>query len=557
SHGTVSLTDASNAISLFAAKTDGGAVNLAGTGSLTIGTVSGLSGVDTSDGGSMPAGADAVFDLLGSITVAKSVAAALLSLTAPTVNFDVALSPAALGVQGNSVFDGGSVATTGSQTYSGSVTLEQSTTLSSRVGPLNVMGTIDGAFNLIADSDGVITFGGAVGGFVPLASLTGQGKSNPAAGLTQLDASVTTAGSQFYNNPLLLAGNPALDSSAGNITFGSTVGGNSALSTSAPGTTTFDGLVSIASLTAAGTVVQIINGPINTVNSQEYDAHVLVQNNPSLFASQGNITFDSTVGGNSALSTSAPGTTTFDGLVSIASLTVGPSAGYGIAQINAGPINTVGSQIYNAILLLANNPALTSSQGNITFNSTVGGNSALTTASPGTTTFNALVSIASLSTSNFSGFGTTNIDTASINTVGGQTYNAPVLLGGEDPTLASANGNITFNSTVGGNAALVINNPGTTIFNALVSIASIQVNGPAGAVKINGGMMMTTGAQTYQNQVALSGSTSLISSAGGNIEFDMRVTNSTSNRLDLTVQTTGKHIYRHGVESAIHVINKS
>ncbi|HEX3658969.1 MAG TPA: hypothetical protein VHV55_24460 [Pirellulales bacterium] len=86
----------------FAAKTDGGSINVYGS-SLQIGNVDGYSGVDTTDGGVRPAGADAVFGTNYSIALNASInagqaAAQLASTTGGITQSAGTITAASLGV---------------------------------------------------------------------------------------------------------------------------------------------------------------------------------------------------------------------------------------------------------------------------------------------------------------------------------------------------------------------------------------------------------------------------------------------------------------------------
>jgi hypothetical protein len=501
----------------------------------------------------------------------------------------------ALNVDAGQVTIGGAaIRTAGSQTYSGAVLLTHDAALLSTgftdaqdpsqdlASGIDFAASIDGAFNLLIDSDGSINLGNStfssppsgdgIGGITPLASLTVQGYTTPATGVTMVKCDVTTSGSQTYDNPAVVRGFPVvtpdiwviggvnaqpdgastLTSSAGDIVFNSTVGGNVELTTNSPGATTFNALVDIFSLTVGNAqahgITHLNTSTVDTVGWQTYYEPLLLANHPVLNSSQGGITFNSTVGGNSALTTSSAQATTFNALVSIASIS---SGGSGTTHINTGTVNTVGPQVYNVPLLLANHPVLVSSQGDLTFNSTVGGNSALTAVSPGLITFEAQVSIVSLVSSGVAGHGVTKIGAASINTTGSQTYYAPLLFLSSNPTLTSAKGDIAFDSTVGGNSNLTINNPGSTTFNALVSIASLTVNGN-GATNLGGGPIVTTGAQTYNTHVVLLSNMTLVSNGGGNLTFASTVSAAVPPKT-LTVSTSGQVTFKQPVSHGVSV----
>ncbi|MFC5583468.1 hypothetical protein ACFPPB_20360, partial [Rhodanobacter terrae] len=118
------------------------------------------------------------------------------------------------------------------------VTLGADATLASTGGgAIDFASTLDGAHALTVNTSGLTTFGGAVGGIAPLASLTTTG-----GGSTLLDSSVGTTGTQTYNGAVTLGVDATLTS--GNaVTFGSTLDGGHALTVDANGLVNFMGAV--------------------------------------------------------------------------------------------------------------------------------------------------------------------------------------------------------------------------------------------------------------------------------------------------------------------------
>ncbi|NBS33606.1 MAG: hypothetical protein EBS83_12595, partial [Planctomycetia bacterium] len=171
------------------------------------------------------------------------------------------------------------VATSGEQTYGGDVvlttpgtsystlnsaiTVEGTTQLTAgnlatfEVGSGNVTfnGTVNGLSSLVVNSTGTTTFSGAVGGVLPLSSLT-----TDAGGTTVLGGDVTTTGNQNFGDQVNMTGSVTLVSGAGTIdassgingtgqtltigdagqTGGVTLGGNIVLGGLATGTGAFD-----------------------------------------------------------------------------------------------------------------------------------------------------------------------------------------------------------------------------------------------------------------------------------------------------------------------------
>ena len=101
---------------------------------------------------------------------------------------------------GRTRIEGGSVVTNGQagQVFGDPVTLGANATLSAGSRPITFANTLDGAYNLTANTNGITTFAGAVGYAASLASLT-----TDAGGSTRITAvTVKTSGNQVYNDPV-------------------------------------------------------------------------------------------------------------------------------------------------------------------------------------------------------------------------------------------------------------------------------------------------------------------------------------------------------------------
>ena len=125
---------------------------------------------------------------------------------------------------GTTAINGGTITTTGAQTYNDAVTLGADTTLNAGAGAITFGNTLDGAFNLVANSTGTTTFSGAAGNTTPLTSLTTN-----AGGTTAINGgSVTTSGNQTYNDNVTMNQATTLTSTGGAITFGGNATNNAA-----------------------------------------------------------------------------------------------------------------------------------------------------------------------------------------------------------------------------------------------------------------------------------------------------------------------------------------
>jgi len=189
--------------------------------------------------------------------------------------------------------------------------------------------------------------------------------------------------------------------------------------------------------------------------------------------------------------------------------------------------------------------ALTISAGdsNIVLNGTVNGNHALVLNSSATTQINGIIGsgtpIASLTTDADS---STQINGASVATAGDQTYHDAVTLGA-NTTLTAVN--VTFNNALNdnatpGNANLTVNASGVTTFAGAVGgsapLTSLTTN-VSGSTQINGGSVVTSGDQTYNDAVTLGANTTL---TGVNVTFSNTLNdNAAAGNADLTVNASG------------------
>ena len=106
-------------------------------------------------------------------------------------------------------------------------------------------------------------------------------------------------------------------------------------------------------------------------------------------------------------------------------------------------------------------------------------------------------------------------------------------------TGAGVAGNIKFDGKLNGNAALTVATGGTTTFNGDVGdffrLSSLTTNG-GGITEIKANVT-TAGSQTYTDDVALTGTSILLTSIGaGNIKFDGKLDGAAA----LTVATSGR-----------------
>ncbi|HZT51602.1 MAG TPA: hypothetical protein VFA22_06705 [Stellaceae bacterium] len=444
-----------------------------------------------------------------------------------------------LDVSGAAALNDGTVATSGTQTYGGPVTLGADETLTGTT--IAFDGTVDGAHALALH--GNADFGGAVGGGTALGSLVVSGSTSLHGSL------VRTTGAQNYAGAATLGADATLDGAG--IAFGGTVDGAHALS--------LGGSVSIAGA-VGGT------SPLT-----------------SLTASGAAIAFGGPVAVAGALDTSASGSTSFaagvtagsvvTGAVALDGGTVTTAAGqsYGNATLGAETVlDAAGAVIFRGTLDGPHGLAIADADGAVTLAGAVGGSTALThlsaeaatiafdapatltgaldTSAAGATTFGGAVHAGSVVT------GAVALDGGSVTTAGGQSYGGPATLGADATLSDTAQGAITFASTVSGPHALVLDDRGGAItLNAgvvgLSTLGSLSATAATlmtetltvtgafdttgvgrttlesgitagsvrtGAVALNGQSVNTTGAQSYG---AATLGAELALSSGANIDF--------------------------------------
>ncbi|MFF7057996.1 filamentous hemagglutinin N-terminal domain-containing protein [Achromobacter spanius] len=398
------------------------------------------------------------------------------------------------------------VNTAGAQSYDGDVTLngdltgtaidisgnatlaggKRTLTANGANGDVSISGLLRGSNQeaVIVANDGNVTLGANA---VNLTSLTITGAQ---IGLEN----VSTSGAQQYNGDTTLRGlytttggafgvdgatvlGSAVNVSTGNgaITFTGDVSGAYALTATSGGTTTYDGTVSTASLRQNGSGITAINGGnVTTTRTQYYAGRVVLGDDTTLAGT----TIALANGADGAHALEIDGTALLAGAIGshtkLASLTVN-----GPATLNASSIATTGNQHYQDAVTLGGHQLLTTTTGDVTFDGALNG------------ARNVLID-------------------------------------------STAGGDISFNGV--GSAGLRLGNltvdtAGATTFNGAVYAESVQTDAP-GTVAINGGLVNTTGAQTFRELVTLGADTTL---AGSTITLAQGV-NSADETQDLTIQ---------------------
>ncbi len=415
--------------------------------------------------------------------------------------------------------------------------------------------------NIVMDGN-ITTLGGTFS-----ASTGGSGSINLGASGTAINSGT---GLQTYTGPVTLSSATTLlagTTPTTGVTFSSTVDGGQALtigsSTSATDAT-FGGNVgtatSLASLQVFGATSLAAN--VTTAGNQTYAGAVNLTGTVALASTggTGNITLNSTVDGNDALTVEAA-TAIFSGNVgtgaSLASLSVGGYSasgptGAGAATL-AGNVTTSGNQTYSGAVTLGAGIVLSGSGVDLAGGVT-GATNNLTVIGAGTfatvsgvgalqETGNAIINGNISTTTSVDVSGTTALNAASITTSGAQTYSGNLTLGsaatlsGSTVDLGGVTGashNLTVVGagtfgTVAGVGALT--DTGNATFDSPVATtASISVTG---STLINTASIGTTGTQSYSGGLTLGTATVLTGSA---VSLSGGVTGGANN---LTVTGTG------------------
>ncbi|SFC49463.1 hypothetical protein SAMN05660443_2850, partial [Marinospirillum celere] len=417
----------------------------------------------------------------------------------------------------------GSITTLGTQNYTGALTLEGNATLATTDSNIDFGSTLDGTHNLIlATGDGVIIFEDAVGGTDELSSL------DVTASTINLGGNMTTTNAQNYTGAVNLDADITLATSNSNIGFSSTIDGTQALTLDA-GTATVtlgDDVGSATALTSLNVAADIINvdGNITTTGTQIYSGAVILEQDTTLTANDGGtlalITFAETVNSstNDRHTLALAGNAQFDEAVGGATDGELGSLSVSGATSLVANITTTGTQNYTGAVTLADDAALSTTDSNITFGSTIDGTHDLTlNTGTGTVTFEGVVGgdneLSSLDiTANTINLG------GNITTSGTQNYTGAVNLNA-DATLTATDSDIDFNSTINGAQNLtLVAGTGAITFEDVVggddALDSLNIMASSISLPAN---IETTGTQTYDGAVILEQDTTLTAEDGGTL----------------------------------------
>ncbi len=470
----------------------------------------------------------------GDVTLASgvgaNVAGSALTLNANgTVNLNDSLNLASLGVTGPSInFNGGSVTTVGGQIYSGASTLVSDEVNTGTT--INYTGTVDGGFSL--KDIGSTTFGEAVGGTAPLASVTDTGTTAINGG------SVATSGAQTYNDLVTLGANTALNS--GTIELAGVAGAGFNLTLNNTGAATLNGVESgIGTLTASASA-----GASLTVDNT-ISAGSLVDNQTTTLNGTGGSETITTTGGDQNYTktvTLGANTTLNSGTIELAGVT---GAGFNLTLNNTGAATLNGAESSVGTLTASASPSAsltvdnTISAGSVvdnqatTLNGT-GGSETITTTG-GDQDYTKTVTLGANTTLNSGTIELAGVTGAGFNLTLNNT-GAATLNGAE-----TAVGTLTASASPG--ASLTVDN--TISAGSLVDNQTTTLNGTGGSETIT----TTGGDQNYTKTVTLGANTTL---NGGTIEL----AGVTGAGFNLTLNNTGAATL-NGAESSVGTLTAS
>lgn len=476
----------------------GGTVSFAG-GVRTVGAQSYGEAVHLAAGTSTLSGSSVVFG--STVDGSAPGASALVVDSAGTTQFgaavggNVALAALSTDALGTTQL-AANVTTTGAQTYGDAVTLTGPVVLGA--GSVSFGSTLDGAQSLAVNTSGTTTFGGPVGLFAPLASLT-----TDAGGSTVVTTLVRTSGALSFGDTLRLAGTTTL--AGGSVTLSGAVDGTSAgaqaLTVQSAGATVFGagvgGTTALASLvTDAGGSTSLASNVAATGAVQFGDAVTLAGN---AIVSGSSVNFAGTVDGNRTLAVNSAGLTRFGAAVggtsALASLSTDAA---GTLQLGSN-VTTSGAQTYGEALTLTGNVTLAGASLNL--QGTVDGPFALAANAAGATIFGGTVggvtALASLSTD---AGGTTTLP-GTVTTSGAQSYgdtvalSANTLINGSAVSFGALNGS-TFDLTTRTDAVAIAgaaSGTGALSFAPRTAAGTIGVGDGAGTLQLSDALLSRLG----------------------------------------------------------------
>jgi hypothetical protein len=404
---------------------------------------------------------------------------------------------------GTTAINGGTITTMGApgQVFNEALTLGADTTLNAGAAAITFVTTLDSfdapARSLTANTTGLTTFGGAVGGTRALSNLT-----TSHGGTTRIAGLVATTGSQTFLDPVTLTGNGELIGTELRTDYG-IAGADNDLRLKM--TTPFELTGGIAGVRHFVSDLAIYaRGTFATTGNQLYkDSVTLVGTSTFHSTGSGSISFESSLGGGQGLTVNTAGTTVFGGNVgSLGWLTTNA----GGSTLISGQVVTAGKQTFGDAVTLTGNAELIGTELRADFGITGAGNDLRLYM---TTPFTLPGGIAGVRNfvSDMMVFANGNFATT-----GNQLYKGWVVLEGTSTFGSTGAGSISFESRLDGGRGLTVNTAGTTTFGGAVgdttALASLTTDA-GGLTRINGGSVTTLGLQFFNDEVVLGNATTL------------------------------------------------
>lgn len=409
----------------------------------------------------------------------------------------------------------GSITTTGVQTYQNPVTLVDGAITLTGAGltfSSSVTGDGGASDDLTITDTGTTTVTGAITAVDTLTFSAGASgtilNNGTVTSLTAINLnSAVTLGADTTLTGAVTTGAAGTIDGAGDGTESLTITGSAVLAgdigTGANKALEFLSVSGTSSLGATITTTTLGGGTGN----QTYTGAVTLTGASVLTGGTPTFTAGVTTGANQNLTLDFSGATVIDGstfgsVSDVNNLAIGNGGTISLT----GTITTVGSQTYSdAVTLTANAILVSSGNSAISLNSTVnGGGFDLTTTTTAATAFGgALSNIGALVTG-----GATTISGGTVATSGAQTYGGTITLGA-DSTLSGTTPTFAGTAVTGGGFDLTLNFSGATTVNNTFSGIKDFASGSGGGITINGGSLVTTGSQTFSDDVTLGAATTL------------------------------------------------